>query len=300
MDQNPTSPTGRALAPDSGGLAERVRRDAPLALLDLVVALAAYLLTLVLRFDGSVPPGYWWNFWAFMPFAIAGHLVMNQRCGLYGPMWRYSSVLEARRIVRAGVLGGAGVALANLLVQVASGGFRALPLSVCIFGAVLNLLGTGAIRFQSRLFAARQRSLVADRHRVLVVGAGSAGSMMLKDLLHSPSLGLFPVGVVDDDRRRSAAAARIPVLAPWPRSPGCRPLPVSAVRWPSRRHRRPVGTWPGCASGPTSPSRSAPCRYRGRQVTARDLPTCASDLLGRKQVETDLSRSGHAAGPPVL
>ncbi|HSO55638.1 MAG TPA: hypothetical protein VL330_23500, partial [Actinomycetes bacterium] len=71
MDQEPgPHRSAETLAPDSGGLVERVRRDAPLALLDLVVALAAYLLTLVLRFDGSVPPGYWWNFWAFMPFAL--------------------------------------------------------------------------------------------------------------------------------------------------------------------------------------------------------------------------------------
>ncbi|HSK37112.1 MAG TPA: hypothetical protein VLA80_10275, partial [Actinomycetota bacterium] len=69
MDQEPgRHRSAETLAPDSGGLAERVRRDAPLALLDLVVALAAYLLTLVLRFDGSVPAGYWWNFWAFVPF----------------------------------------------------------------------------------------------------------------------------------------------------------------------------------------------------------------------------------------
>ena len=78
-----------------GGLLARIRREAPLAVLDLTVALAAYLVTLVLRFDGSVPSAYWGNFWAFVSAALIGHLTMNQLCGLYGPMWRYASVLEA-------------------------------------------------------------------------------------------------------------------------------------------------------------------------------------------------------------
>jgi FlaA1/EpsC-like NDP-sugar epimerase len=271
-----------------------VRRDAPLALLDVVVALAAYLLTLVLRFDGSVPPGYWWNFWAFMPFAIAGHLVMNQRCGLYGPMWRYASVLEARRIVRAGVLGGAGVVLANLLVQVASGGFRALPLSVTIFGAVLNLLGTGAIRFQSRLFAARQRSLVADRHRVLVVGAGSAGSMMLKDLLHSPSLGLFPVGVVDDDRRKVGRRLHgIPVLgtlASIPRVADRYQVSAVLLAIPSATDDLVRDVAAMCERAHIT-LKVLPSVHEtvGGKVTARDLRDLRiEDLLGRQQVETDL------------
>ncbi|HSK36542.1 MAG TPA: nucleoside-diphosphate sugar epimerase/dehydratase, partial [Actinomycetota bacterium] len=273
---------------------ERVRRDAPLAMLDLVVALAAYLLTLVLRFDGSVPAGYWLNFWAFMPFALAGHLVMNQLCGLYGPMWRYASVLEARRIVRAGVLGGAGVVLANLLVPVASGGIRALPLSVTIFGAVLNLLGTGAIRFQSRLFAARQRSLDADRHRVLVVGAGSAGSMMLKDLLNSPSLGLFPVGVVDDDRRKVGRRLHgIPVLGTLSSIPRVVDrYQVSAVLLaiPSATDDLVRDVAAMCERAHVT-LKVLPSVHEtvGGKVTARDLRDLRiEDLLGRKQVETDL------------
>jgi FlaA1/EpsC-like NDP-sugar epimerase len=271
-----------------------VRRDAPLALLDVAVALASYLLTLVLRFDGSVPVGYWWNFWAFMPFALAGHLVMNQLCGLYGPMWRYASVLEARRIVRAGLLGGACVVMANLLVQVASGGFRALPLSVTIFGAVLNLLGTGAIRFQSRLFAARQRSLDADRHRVLVVGAGSAGSMMLKDLLNSPSLGLFPVGIVDDDPRKiSRRLHGIPVLgtlAAIPRVVDRYQVSAVLLAIPSATDDLVRDVASMCERAHVT-LKVLPSVHEvvGGKVTARDLRDVRiEDLLGRKQVETDL------------
>jgi FlaA1/EpsC-like NDP-sugar epimerase len=296
VDQEPGQhPSAETLAPDSGGLVERIRRDAPLALLDVVVALAAYLLTLVLRFDGSVPAGYWWNFWAFVPFALAGHLVVNQLCGLYGPMWRYASVLEARRIVRAGLLGGAGVVLANLFVEVATGGFRALPLSVTVFGAVLNLLGTGAIRFQSRLFAARQQSLDTDRHRVLVVGAGSAGSMMLKDLLNSPSLGLFPIGVVDDDRRKIGRRLHgIPVLdtlTAIPRVVDRYQVSAVLLAIPSATDDLVRDVAAMCERAHVT-LKVLPSVHEivGGKVSARDLRDVRiEDLLGRKQVETDLA-----------
>ena len=79
MDQEPSLPVSvESLAPERWGwVAERLRRDAPLAVLDLGVALGSYLLTLVLRFDGSVPTRYWSSFWRFLPLALAIHLVVN-------------------------------------------------------------------------------------------------------------------------------------------------------------------------------------------------------------------------------
>ena len=295
MDQEPgLDRSAEDLAPNVGGLVERVRRDAPLALLDLMVALVAYLVTLVLRFDGSVPDEYWRSFWAFIPFALVGHLAMNQVCGLYGPMWRYASVLEARRIVRAGALGGGGVVLADLLVEVVSGEPRALPLSVIVFGAVLNLLGIGAIRFQSRLFTYREWVLDADRHQVLVVGAGAAGSMMLKDLLHSPSLGFVPVAVVDDDRRKVGRRLHgVPVLGTLAAIPRlCERHGVSAVLLaiPSATGDL-VRDVAGMCEQAGVALKVLPSVHEiiGGKVTARDLRDVRiEDLLGRKQVETDL------------
>jgi FlaA1/EpsC-like NDP-sugar epimerase len=295
VDQEPGRyQSAETLAPDRGGLVERVRRDAPLALLDLAIAFASYLLTLVLRFDGSVPTGYWGNFWAFMPFALVGHLVLNQVSGLYGPMWRYASVQEARRVVRAGILGGACVVLANLLVEVVAGGLRALPLSVTVFGAVLNLLGTGAIRFQSRLFAHRHRSLDADRNRVLVAGAGEAGSMMLKDLLHSPSLGLVPVAVVDDDRRKVGRHLHgVPVLgtlAAIPRLAERHQVSAVLLAIPSATDELVRDVAAMCERAHVT-LKVLPSVHEtvGGKVTARDLRDLRiEDLLGRKQVETDL------------
>jgi FlaA1/EpsC-like NDP-sugar epimerase len=308
QEESVLSGTVGPLAPaQGGGLAERLRRDAPLAASDLGVAFFSYLLTLALRFDGSVPDRYWSSFWRFLPIALAIHLLVHRLCGLYDPMWRYASVQEARRIVLAGAVGGAGVVLASLVVGWLTDDLRALPLSVTTFGAVLTMLGSGAIRFQSRLFATAQRPGNGDGQRVLIVGAGSAGSMILKDLLRSPSLGLRPVGLVDDDRRKLGRRLHgIPVLGPRAAIPALveelhADLALLAIPTATSELVREVAAL--CERARVT-VKALPGVHElvGGKVSARDIRDLRiEDLLGRKQIETDLEAvAGMLRGRRVL
>jgi FlaA1/EpsC-like NDP-sugar epimerase len=276
-----------------GGLAERVRREIPLATLDLGVALVAYLLPLALRFDGLVPARYWANFWRFLPVAFAIHLTANHACGLYGQVWRYASVQEARRIVRAGAIGGGAVILASMAIALLGIGLRTMPLSVVAFGAVLNMLGCGAIRFQSRLLASRHRSDHDEWSRVLIVGAGSAGSMLVKDLLHNRSAKLRPIGMVDDDRRKVGRRLHgVPVLGTMDAIPQLVvqfEVDLVLLAIPSATSRLVRGAAALCEQAHVTlkvlPSVQ---EIFGGKVTARDIRDLRiEDLLGRKQVETD-------------
>ena len=184
-----------------------VRRDVPLAFLDMVAVVVAYLVPLVLRFEGSVPSEYWASFWSVVPLLVGLHLAFNFVFRLYGRMWRYASIDEARRVIAATLSAGVLIVSGNEIV----GGnealglgdqLRPLPLSVAVFGVFLALLGFGAVRFQSRLFAFRRREEGLEPKRVLIVGAGDAGEMVLKDIVRNRALGLQPVGLVDDDRRK--------------------------------------------------------------------------------------------------
>jgi FlaA1/EpsC-like NDP-sugar epimerase len=188
-------------------IAAHIRRDVPLAFLDLVAVVIAYLVPLVLRFEGSIPSGYWGSFWNVIPLVVAIHLAFNFIFRLYGRMWRYASTDEAQRVIGATLAAGVLIVTANELVGRTNAlaleeQLRPLPLSVAVFGVFLALLGFGAIRFQSRLFAFRRREEGLEPKRVLIVGAGDAGEMVLKDIVRNPALGLQPVGLVDDDRRK--------------------------------------------------------------------------------------------------
>jgi FlaA1/EpsC-like NDP-sugar epimerase len=169
-----------------------------------------------------------------------------------------------------------------------------LPLSVAIFGAVLTMLSTGAIRFQSRLLASRQRPRSVERERVLVVGAGAAGSMMLKDLLHSSSLGLDPVGLLDDDRRKVGRRLHgVPVLgtrAAIPRLVDRYQVNAILLAIPSATDDLVREVAALCERAQVT-LKVLPSVHEtvGGKVTAHDLRDLQiEDLLGRKQVETDL------------
>ena len=224
--------------------------------------------------------------------AVVVYLLAHTIFGLYGRMWRYASVQEARQLVLASVLAGAVVVG---LSQALGRTIRLIPLSAMILGATLSLMGFGAIRFQSRLFGFRRRtSGEQDHSRVLLVGAGRAGAMVLKDILAHPSVGLQPVGVVDDDRRKVGRTLfGVPVL-------GTRGLiPVIVDRFQvdqvllaiSSATSDTVQHIAALYQEAKVPLKILPSvrEIVGGRVTVRDIRDVRiEDLLGRQQVETDL------------
>jgi FlaA1/EpsC-like NDP-sugar epimerase len=206
-------------------------------------------------------------------------------------MWRYASVQEARRVVLAGGSAGFMVIAAGAVI---ARGNRPLPLSVIALGAVFSIMAFGAIRFQSRLFSVRRRSAMTEHKRVLIVGAGDAGSMLLKDIQRNPSMGLEPVGLIDDDVTKIGRALNgVPVL-------GGRVLIPALV--PKLKADQVLLAIPSATSdvvrdiAALSEEADVPLRVLptvretvGGRVAARDIRDLRiEDLLGRQQVESDL------------
>lgn len=282
-ERPPGTTWGRRLWP-------RLRRDVPLALIDLAIVLPAYLVPLVLRFDGAVPNAFWRSFWVFLPVAALIHLLSNYLFGLYGQMWRYASVQEARRVVLAGVTATTIVVLADIWLD---RGLSPVPRSVAVLGGTLSFIGFGGIRFQSRLLGFRRRVAPSRRTRILIVGAGDAASLVLKDIKANPSLGLDAVGVIDDDRRKHGLSlhgvqvfggrAMLPSLA--------QSLAVEQVLLavPSATSSVVRDVAALCEEADLT-LRVLPSvrEIVGGRITARDIRDLRiEDLLGRQQVETD-------------
>ena len=296
--KSPPPPIDRDEVP-SANLPARIvahlRRDVPLVLLDIAVALVAYLVPLVLRFEGRVPSRYWDSFWLFMPLVVTVHVATNMMFRLYGHMWRYASIEEARRVIGAAVTAGAGVVL---LGEIMGEQGRVLPLSVVVFGTFLSLLGFGAIRFQSRLFAFRRRYDAPEPKRVLIVGAGDAGSMVLRDILRNAALGLRPVALVDDDpRKRGRSLHGVRILGSRGDIPDLvAKLAVDQVIFaiPSARGDV-VRDVVACCEQADVVLKMLPSvrELVGGRVSIRDVRDLRiDDFLGRQPVETDLQAVG--------
>ena len=189
--------------------AVRTRTDVVFALLDVVLIAGAYVAVLLMRFDGYIPGGRWVKLAHFLPIAVAVHLAWNVVCRIYGQLWRYASVDEARRLLLAGALSGA--TLLAFVVTTEAG----MPLSVVTIGGLVAVVAMGALRFQSRLFAFHRRGDDRPGLRVVVIGAGTSGATVVRQMLSDRAAGYVPVAFLDDNRRKQGCIVHgIAVVGP--------------------------------------------------------------------------------------
>lgn len=188
--------------------AARVRADIPLALLDAVLVVSSFMVLLFVRFNGDLPAlgEYSDRVASFLPVIVLVHLATNWIWGLYGPIWQHASIAEARRIVLAGVSAGALIYLLNPLQPLP------IPRSVALIGALGATGLMGLARFQARMFGSK-RYLDRSATQVVVVGAGSAGATIVREMIRQPDTGRTPVAVVDDNpRKQGRSLMGVPVV----------------------------------------------------------------------------------------
>lgn len=170
---------------------------------DLALIVVSVIGALILRFELSS------LFFAYLPFAywmIAVSLAVKPMVyyffGLYRRMWMYASVEELKLIVIA--VSTASVIVALVMLLLFTRGFLPGYLrSMLIIDWLLSLAMVGGLRFTFRFLAETRRrfgEMQAGRvKRVLIVGAGDAGALVVKELQKNPQLNLIPVGFLDDN-----------------------------------------------------------------------------------------------------
>ncbi|MBN1283944.1 MAG: polysaccharide biosynthesis protein [Anaerolineae bacterium] len=120
------------------------------------------------------------------------------RFGLHRQSWRKVSVRDLFVLSKAV---GASVVILIGIVFVAPAPLSA-PRSVPIIDGLLAFLALGGVRLSNRLWHERQRrqAVASTARRVLVVGAGEAGTMLVREMLRHPESGIAPVGFLDDEK----------------------------------------------------------------------------------------------------
>ena len=187
-------------------------RNRYLFIADVLLMPLAVVISFLLRLD---PPGlrpYAHTIIIFAALAALVKPVIFYLFGLYRRYWRYASANELVTIALATLTGTAVVTV--LMYSLASfvWDFRSLPRSIPILDWLVSFLLVGGTRFAVRLvagspFSARWRDdplkgNPRQKRRVLVMGAGDAGAMIVREMRANPGLGLVPVGLLDDDRAK--------------------------------------------------------------------------------------------------
>ena len=171
-----------------------------LALFDYVAMCLSYFLALWIRYDcrfSNIPLMYR-NAWRmFVPaWAMVG-LVVFILFKLYNSIWRFASFTELVRVFAACVVT-AGLHAWGITVLI----FR-MPMSYYLAGALIQFILVAGIRFSYRLILLLHGKGLrrADRH-VMLIGAGSAGQIILRDLQRLDDMNEKVVCAVDDNTNK--------------------------------------------------------------------------------------------------
>lgn len=184
--------------------------------LTIVSILASYILRLELV---AVFPTYTTSVLWMIGLSILIKPVIYYFFGMYRRVWRYASMRELMMVLTATTV--ASMAIAALMISLfALNAFRGFPRSVLIIDWLMSVLLIGASRFSSRILAENRVSGAALKpgrrlKSVLVVGAGDAGVMVVRELQKNPQLNIEIIGFLDDDpEKQKIKIYGVPVIAP--------------------------------------------------------------------------------------
>ena len=261
--------------------------------LDAAVIGVATFVAYYARFEGNVPPTYADGIPVAIASAAAVYLIAFTVFGLYRLVLRYVSVDTMLRVSGAVLIGFPVLALADYQLHSAEG-VRMVPFGVLFVQAILVLLGVAGIRAAARVVVYVRSTQAGEGQRVLIVGAGSAGSLLLREIEGRPQLGLTAVGFLDDNphlQNRTISGVRVigptTALAQVVAAEKIEEVLVALPSAPSATVRRILNA--AAEAGVTTRVMPSLVIAKG-SVSVTDLRKVeVEDLLGREQTPIDVT-----------
>ncbi len=220
-DRPAVTVTQEAAAADSGGVAfkklfytSRLAQILGMMLADVVVLLMAVFLAYFARFEGTIPDAFTRYLPAAVIIMIITLLVALRIAGLYHIVLRYVGIEVMARLTAAVAASLAFFGITDFILGEMLGA-RPVPLGVILIFGAFGFVGLAALRSVGRLWVVMNRGGSKGEHRVLIIGAGDAGSLLLRDIETQPHLGYNVVGFLDDKHEKHGLLIRgVRVLGP--------------------------------------------------------------------------------------
>ncbi len=178
-------------------------------LADAILTLVSIFFSMILRLEilhsGYSLFGYFlWQIGPFILFSVILRPVVFYFTGIYKHLWRYATWRDYSRLAASILSGSIILALVTLFILYPLW-MNTFPRSLLILEGIFSLLFLGGWRLILKLSERYpsdlkwDKKIFTDFRRVLIVGAGSAGAQMARELWDNPQLNLRPVAMLDDD-----------------------------------------------------------------------------------------------------
>ncbi len=179
-------------------------RNRNILLIDIILTVVSVLGAFALRLElGALfffylPSAYW-----MIGVAILTKIPIYYFFGLYRRLWGYASTKELRLIVFS-VTSATVVVSVIMILLLTFRVFTGFPRAVLIIDWLLSILLIGGVRFAIRLISdniSTISSSTKSKHpkNTLIIGAGDAGALVVRELQKNPDLNLKPIGFLDDN-----------------------------------------------------------------------------------------------------
>ncbi len=166
---------------------------------DMFIVNISYFAALWLRFDckvSQIEAMYLTPLLKFAPIYTVICLVCFWIFGLYKSIWKFASFVELERVIYATIV----TSLIHIVAITVF--FQRMPISYYAVGTMIQFFMVLALRFLNRfviLLRAQSKKNNAKYSRVMVIGAGEAGRIIVRELNNSSELEDRPVCMIDDD-----------------------------------------------------------------------------------------------------
>lgn len=276
------------------------RRLSLLVLLDSAIVAAAVWLGRLLLGPVTEDAGMTSIYFVFASL-VAGHHIFFFAYKLYKKAWEYASIGELLIMMKAVMLAGTLAIVAQAAVH------GAVQWRLLVATGLIHLLLVGGSRLVWRIVRSGFGKQSGKRKRTLIVGAGSAGTMLVRQLLGNSDTELNPVAFVDDDaNKQNLDIMGIPVCgAVREIARKAKELEIDniVIAIPSLSKKQLYNIYTECAktSAKTQTIPMLEDLATGRISVTQFRDVQVEDLLGREPVELDIeSISGYVSRKVVL
>ncbi|MDX1915680.1 MAG: nucleoside-diphosphate sugar epimerase/dehydratase [Methylophilus sp.] len=261
-----------------------------LALLhDILASALAWWLAFLMRFNFELPPNFMGAFLKFLPLVILIQAAAFITFGLYRGIWRFASLPDLQRIIKAVALSALCIAFISLFVRTQI----VIPRTVIVLNPLLLILIMGGSRFTYRAW--KERHLFNPMRRqgkpVIILGAENAAISLIKELSRDPAWQV--VAVLDDQQnmigrefshtRVEGNIAALPVIA---KKYGCQHC-IIAMPSASHLQRREAANIANQANLEVLTVPSMSDMMSGKISISNIRKIDVEDLLGRDVVSLD-------------
>lgn len=171
---------------------------------DLVTSAGSYFAALWLRFDcryTEIPDALFFSWLKFAPIYMVASVLVFGALRLYQSIWKFASFVELKRIsLGCVILAGFHALFITML-------FRRMPISYYLVGISIQFMLVLFVRFGYRfiILESRKRTKSHQKNlasRVMLIGAGSAGQLILRDLQNAKEVNECVCCIIDDDENK--------------------------------------------------------------------------------------------------